>query len=76
MRSIFVAAAMALAGTAQAAQPGELLAIYETAACARKAHTLRREDPDTFFFMRRHALEGDTAHGLEIRNALVGLYCR
>jgi len=37
---------------------------------------LRREDPDTFFFMRRHALEGDTAHGLEIRNALVGLYCR
>jgi len=32
MRSIFVAAAMALAGTARAAQPGELLANYETAA--------------------------------------------
>lgn len=37
MRNIFVAAAMALAGTAQAAQPGELLANYETAA--------RRENP-------------------------------
>ncbi|HET9734074.1 MAG TPA: DUF1924 domain-containing protein [Burkholderiales bacterium] len=37
MRSIFVAAAIVLAGAAQAAQPGELLAGYETAA--------RREDP-------------------------------
>ena len=37
MRSIFVAAAMALAGTAQSAQPGALLADYEGAA--------RRADP-------------------------------
>jgi len=37
MRSIFVAAAVALAGTAQAVQPGELLAGYEAAA--------RRENP-------------------------------
>jgi len=37
MRSIFVGAAMALAGAAQAAQPGEILAGYESAA--------RREDP-------------------------------
>lgn len=37
MRSIFVAAAMALAGAAQAAQPGEILAGYEAAA--------RRETP-------------------------------
>jgi mono/diheme cytochrome c family protein len=32
MKSIFVAAALALAGAAQAAQPGELLAGYESAA--------------------------------------------
>ena len=32
MRSIFVAAALALAGTAQAVQPGELLASYEATA--------------------------------------------
>ena len=37
MRSFLVAAAMALAGAAQAAQPGELLAGYEAAA--------RRENP-------------------------------
>ena len=37
MRSIFVAAALALAGTAQAVQPGELLAGYEA--------TARRESP-------------------------------
>ncbi len=30
----------------------------------------RREDPDTLFFQRRLAIEGDTALGLEIKNFL------
>jgi predicted lipid carrier protein YhbT len=34
------------------------------------ALALRREDPDTLFFTRRLVLEGDTALGLEIKNAL------
>jgi len=66
MRSIFVAAAMALAGTAQAAQPGELLAGYESAA--------RRENPafsgvsstrGEQFFNARHGNEWSCAscHG-------------
>ena len=66
MRSIFVAAAMALAGTAQAVQPGELLAGYEAAA--------RREDPafsgaspsrGEQFFNARHGNEWSCAscHG-------------
>ena len=66
MRSIFVAAALALAGTAQAAQPGELLASYETAA--------RRERPafagvsasrGEQFFNARHGSEWSCAscHG-------------
>lgn len=66
MRSIFVAAAMALAGAAQAAQPGELLAGYETAA--------RREIPafagvsatrGEQFFNARHGSEWSCAscHG-------------
>jgi predicted lipid carrier protein YhbT len=37
------------------------------------ALALRREDPDTLFFARRLVLEGDTALGLEIRNALDAL---
>jgi predicted lipid carrier protein YhbT len=37
------------------------------------ALALRREDPDTLFFTRRLVLEGDTALGLEIRNALDAL---
>lgn len=34
---------------------------------------LRREDPDTLFFSRRLVIEGDTALGLEIKNALDAL---
>jgi O2-independent ubiquinone biosynthesis accessory factor UbiT len=34
---------------------------------------LRREDPDTLFFSRRLIIEGDTALGLEIKNALDAL---
>jgi len=30
----------------------------------------RREDPDTLFFQRRLAIEGDTALGLELKNFL------
>lgn len=37
------------------------------------ALALRREDPDTLFFTRRLVLEGDTALGLEIKNALDSL---
>jgi predicted lipid carrier protein YhbT len=37
------------------------------------ALALRREDPDTLFFTRRLVLEGDTALGLEIKNALDAL---
>ena len=37
------------------------------------ALALRREDPDTLFFTRRLVIEGDTALGLEIRNALDAL---
>lgn len=37
------------------------------------ALALRREDPDTLFFTRRIVIEGDTALGLEIKNALDAL---
>ncbi|OGA74158.1 MAG: hypothetical protein A3G81_12825 [Betaproteobacteria bacterium RIFCSPLOWO2_12_FULL_65_14] len=37
------------------------------------ALALRQEDPDTLFFTRRLVLEGDTALGLEIKNALDSL---
>ena len=37
------------------------------------ALALRREDPDTLFFTRRLVIEGDTALGLEIKNALDAL---
>ena len=37
------------------------------------ALALRREDADTLFFTRRIVIEGDTALGLEIRNALDAL---
>ena len=34
------------------------------------ALALRREDPDTLFFHRRLVIEGDTALGLAVKNAL------
>lgn len=34
------------------------------------ALALRREDPDTLFFSRRLVVEGDTALGLAVKNAL------
>ena len=34
---------------------------------------LRREDPDSLFFSRRLVIEGDTALGLAIKNALDSL---
>ena len=34
------------------------------------ALALRREDPDTLFFSRRLAIEGDTELGLVVKNAL------
>ena len=34
------------------------------------ALALRREDPDTLFFTRRLAIEGDTELGLIVKNAL------
>lgn len=37
------------------------------------ALALRREDPDSLFFTRRLVVEGDTALGLEIKNALDSL---
>lgn len=37
------------------------------------ALALRREDPDTLFFSRRLVIEGDTALGLTIKNALDAL---
>ena len=37
------------------------------------ALALRREDPDTLFFTRRIVIEGDTALGLEVKNALDAL---
>ena len=40
-----------------------------TAASAGPARA-RREDPDTLFFQRLLAIEGDTALGLEIKNFL------
>ncbi|MGL4734573.1 MAG: ubiquinone anaerobic biosynthesis accessory factor UbiT, partial [Enterovibrio sp.] len=30
----------------------------------------RKEDPDTLFFQRRLLIEGDTALGLQVKNAL------
>lgn len=37
------------------------------------ALALRREDADTLFFTRRLVIEGDTALGLELKNALDAL---
>ena len=37
------------------------------------ALALRREDPDSLFFTRRLVVEGDTALGLELKNALDAL---
>lgn len=37
------------------------------------ALALRREDPDTLFFSRRLVIEGDTALGLAVKNALDSL---
>lgn len=37
------------------------------------ALALRREDPDTLFFTRRLAIEGDTETGLAVKNALDAL---
>jgi len=37
------------------------------------ALALRREDPDTLFFQRRLALEGDTEIGLHLKNLLDGM---
>jgi predicted lipid carrier protein YhbT len=37
------------------------------------ALALRREDPDTLFFSRRLVIEGDTALGLIVKNALDSL---
>lgn len=37
------------------------------------ALAMRREDPDTLFFTRRIVIEGDTALGLELKNALDAL---
>ena len=37
------------------------------------ALALRREDPDTLFFSRRLVIEGDTALGLVVKNALDSL---
>jgi O2-independent ubiquinone biosynthesis accessory factor UbiT len=37
------------------------------------ALALRREDPDSLFFARRLVIEGDTALGLTVRNALDSL---
>ncbi|HEY5896170.1 MAG TPA: SCP2 sterol-binding domain-containing protein [Burkholderiales bacterium] len=37
------------------------------------ALALRREDPDTLFFSRRMVIEGDTALGLVVKNALDSL---
>ena len=37
------------------------------------ALALRREDPDTLFFERRLVIEGDTALGLTVKNALDSL---
>ena len=37
------------------------------------ALVLRREDPDTLFFTRRLAIEGDTELGLALKNALDAL---
>jgi predicted lipid carrier protein YhbT len=37
------------------------------------ALALRREDPDSLFFSRRLVIEGDTALGLAVKNALDSL---
>jgi len=37
------------------------------------ALALRREDPDSLFFSRRLVIEGDTALGLTVKNALDSL---
>lgn len=37
------------------------------------ALALRREDPDSLFFARRLVIEGDTALGLAVKNALDSL---
>ena len=37
------------------------------------ALALRREDPDTLFFTRRIVIEGDTALGVAVKNALDSL---
>jgi predicted lipid carrier protein YhbT len=37
------------------------------------ALALRREDPDTLFFTRRLVIEGDTALGVALKNALDSL---
>lgn len=37
------------------------------------ALALRREDPDTLFFSRRIVIEGDTALGVALKNALDSL---
>jgi mono/diheme cytochrome c family protein len=66
MRSVFVAAAMVLAATAQAAQPGELLAGYEAAA-RRETPAFAGNSPSRGeqFFNARHGNEWSCAscHG-------------
>jgi mono/diheme cytochrome c family protein len=66
MRSIFVAAAMAVAGAAQAVQPAELLAGYESAARRETpAYTGASASRGEQFFNARHGAEWSCAscHG-------------
>ncbi len=53
----------------------DVLADVTIAACARDFYLLmrRQEDPDTLFFSRRLAIEGDTELGLLIKNTLDAL---
>jgi len=61
---------VALAGRSFLPARGRPDVVIRAAAHDYLALALRREDPDTLFFTRRLAIEGDTELGLIVKNAL------
>lgn len=61
---------VSLAGRGFLPARGQPDVVIRAAARDYLALALRREDPDTLFFTRRLAIEGDTELGLIVKNAL------
>jgi predicted lipid carrier protein YhbT len=61
---------VSLAGRSFLPVRGQPDVVIRAAARDYLALALRREDPDTLFFSRRLAIEGDTELGLIVKNAL------